>query len=106
MCKGASSVSHTYDAGCRTHRALILAGAKKREDLFAAFEKIYPVLQEFRKVQMLERFRLQYAQSLAAQSLRLPGLMTLLKGRALQGANPLNANAPAAVLPPANQVLI
>ena len=24
-------------------------GAKQREDLFAAFEKIYPVLQEFRK---------------------------------------------------------
>ena len=29
--------------------ALVHAGAKQREDLFAAFEKIYPVLQEFRK---------------------------------------------------------
>lgn len=28
---------------------VVLTGAKKREDLFAAFEKIYPVLQEFRK---------------------------------------------------------
>jgi len=28
---------------------VVLTGAKLREDLFAAFEKIYPVLQEFRK---------------------------------------------------------
>ena len=30
-------------------RRMYHAGAKRREDLFAAFEKIYPVLQEFRK---------------------------------------------------------
>ena len=34
---------------CKLQRALVHTGAKQREDLFAAFEKIYPVLQEFRK---------------------------------------------------------
>ena len=32
-----------------SHHCLVHVGAKQREDLFAAFEKIYPVLQEFRK---------------------------------------------------------
>ena len=43
---------HSTASPCVLHFTsciLLHAGAKQREDLFAAFEKIYPVLQEFRK---------------------------------------------------------
>lgn len=36
-------------AWCSADRLGVRAGAKKREEIYAAFEAIYPVLQEFRK---------------------------------------------------------
>ena len=32
---------------------IVLTGAKSREDIYQAFENIYPVLQEFRKSEIL-----------------------------------------------------
>ena len=40
--------------GCCARAAAVLAGAKKREEIYQAFEQIYPVLKEFKKGGLIE----------------------------------------------------